>query len=124
MQRVEFKVSFPASFDFTNLKEVCKWLDMLEPDSKADFLVMMRHKSNEKFVELMALPAARPYRAFILGSFDKVMQVGMLIRMDAQCQILYNKEIPSMSLIDIYVSDFSVSAKVEHIERLAQNDYL
>ena len=124
MPKVEFKVSFPESFDFGNLPEVFKWLGMLEPDSKAEFLLMMRHKTNEKFVEMIGLAAAKPHRSFLLGSFEKVMQAGMLIRLDVERQVLYNKAIPSFSMLDLFVSDFSVAPKVGHIQRLAQNDYL
>ena len=54
----------------------------------------------------------------------QVMQAGMLIRLDVERQVLYNKAIPSFSMLDLYVSDFSVAPKVGHIQRLAQNDYL
>ena len=123
MPKVEFKVSFPDSFDFGNLQEVFKWLGMLEPDSKAEFLLMMRHKTNEKFVEMIGLAAAKPHRAFLLGSFEKVMQIRMLIRLDVERQVLYNTSIPSFSMMDFYISDFSVAATVGHIQRLAHNYY-
>ena len=123
MPKVEFIVSFPDSFDFGNLQEVFKWLGMLEPDSKAEFLLMMRHKTNEKFVEMIGLAAAKPHRAFLLGSFEKVMQIGMLIRLDVERQVLYNTNIPSFSMMDFYISDFSVAATVGHIQRLAHNYY-